>query len=519
MFHFLNTAEYVDEAQKIKTPGTLITSACKALKADFKIAMTGTPVENTLVDLWCIMDFSVSGLLGTTKEFAKEFQNPLKNSETDVAQLCEALRNKIGIFIKRRLKKDVAKDLPEKFDNAQSRIEKQMPPVQLERYKVEMDRAKNTDMESENRGALILKSLQAIRDISDHPYLADKQVLSYPSNELVATSAKLQILLDILENIRSKEEKVIVFADRKDTQKMLQKVVYEYYRISSSIINGDTPATKQAEGKIKLSRQQTIDKYQSVKGFNVIIMSPIAAGVGLNVTGANHIIHYSRHWNPAKEEQATDRAYRIGQQKDVHVYYPMAVADFDSFDLILDRLLARKKALAASTLYPTEQIELKLDETYNSIFGFNAESSESPLSTSDINSLQPHLFEAFIAALYSKKGFNTHLTPYSNDKGVDVIAFKDGENYLIQAKQSKSVIGNDGVQEIAAAKHYFDAKYGLEFKLILLSNNDFTSAAELLAKPNKISLVNRLLLERMIIDNVVTIQDVHKYEAMRMKIV
>ncbi len=509
----------LDEAQKIKTPGTLITSACKALKADFKIAMTGTPVENTLVDLWCIMDFSVSCLLGTTKDFAKEFQNPLKNSETDVAQLCEALRNKIGIFIKRRLKKDVAKDLPEKFDNAQSRIEKQMPPVQLERYKVEMDRAKNTDMESENRGALILKSLQAIRDISDHPYLADKQVLSYPSNELVATSAKLQILLDILGNIRSKEEKVIVFADRKDTQKMLQKVIYEYYRISSSIINGDTPATKQAEGKIKLSRQQTIDKYQSVKGFNVIIMSPIAAGVGLNVTGANHIIHYSRHWNPAKEEQATDRAYRIGQQKDVHVYYPMAVADFDSFDLILDRLLARKKALAASTLYPTEQIELKLDETYNSIFGFTTESSESPLSTSDINSLQPHLFEAFIAALYSKRGFNTHLTPYSNDKGVDVIAFKDGENYLIQAKQSKALIGIDGVQEIAAAKHYFEAKYDLEFKLILLSNNDFTSAAESLAKPNKINLVNRLLLERMTIDNEVTIQDVHKYEAMRMKMV
>lgn len=514
----------LDEAQKIKTPGTLITSACKALKSDFKIAMTGTPVENTLVDLWCIMDFSVSGLLGTTKDFAKEFQNPLKNSETDVKELCETLRNKIGIFIKRRLKTDVAKDLPTKHDNARSRIVKQMPIVQLERYKVELEKAKNTNLEGENRGALILKSLQAIRDISDHPYLADKQVLSYPSNELVATSAKLQILLDILENIRSKDEKAIVFADRKDTQKMLQKIIYEYYRISSSIINGDTPSTKQSEGKTKLSRQQTIDRYQSIAGFNVIIMSPIAAGVGLNVTGANHIIHYSRHWNPAKEEQATDRAYRIGQLKDVHVYYPMAVADdFRSFDLILDELLARKKALAASTLYPTEQIELKLDETYSSVFGLHSESNTDsnvvPLSISDIYSLQPHLFEAYIAALYSKKGFITHLTPYSNDKGVDVIAFKDGENYLIQAKQSKSLIGNNGVQEIAAAKNYFDKKFGIDFKLILLSNNDFTSAAELLAKPNRINLVNRLLLERMITDNGVTIQDVHKCEALRMKII
>ena len=514
----------LDEAQKIKTPGTLVTSACKALKADFKIAMTGTPVENTLVDLWCIMDFSVSGLLGTTKDFAKEFQNPLKNSDTDVKELCETLRNKIGIFIKHRLKADVAKDLPLKHDNAQSRIAKQMPVVQLERYKVELEKAKNTNLESENRGALILKSLQAIRDISDHPYLADKQVLSYPSNELVATSAKLQILLDILEKIRSKDEKAIVFADRKDTQKMLQKIIYEYYRVSSSIINGDTPSTKQDEGKTKLSRQQTIDRYQSIAGFNVIIMSPIAAGVGLNVTGANHIIHYSRHWNPAKEEQATDRAYRIGQQKDVHVYYPMAIADdFRSFDLILDELLARKKALAASTLYPTEQIELKLDETYSSVFGLhtegNTEGQVLPLSISDIYSLQPLLFEAYIAALYSKKGFITHLTPNSNDKGVDVIAFKDGENYLIQAKQSKSLIGNNGVQEIAAAKNYFDKKFGIDFKLILLSNNDFTSAAELLAKPNRINLVNRLLLEKMIADNGVTIQDVHKCEAMRMKII
>jgi len=510
----------LDEAQKIKTPGTLITSACKALKADFKIAMTGTPVENTLVDLWCIMDFSVSGLLGTTKDFAKEYQNPLKNSETDVKQLCETLRDKIGIFIKRRLKSDVAKDLPQKHDDKNSRIEKQMPMIQLERYKIEMEKAKNTDIDNENRGSVILKCLQAIRDISDHPYLADKQVLSYPSNELVQTSAKLQILLNILEEVRNKNEKAIVFADRKDTQKMLKQVIYDYYRIRASIINGDTPSTKQDEGKMKLSRQQTIDEYQSRHGFNVIIMSHIAAGVGLNVTEANHIIHYSRHWNPAKEEQATDRAYRIGQKKDVYVYYPMAVAnEFTSFDLILDELLARKKALASSTLYPTEQVELNKEETFNNVFGFNTSSSVKPLAIRDVATLQPHLFEAFVAALYTKQGFKTHLTPYSNDKGVDVVAFKDNENYLIQAKQSKDLIGNTGVQEIAAAKKYFDDKFNLDFKLILLSNNNFTSSAELLAKPNNVSLINKLRFESMINDNNVSIQDIHLHESKRMKTV
>ena len=133
--------------------------------------------------------------------------------------------------------------------------------------------------------------------------------------------------------------------------------------------------------------------------------------------------------------------------------------------------------------------------------------------------MQPNLFEAFVAALYAKKGFVTHLTPYSNDKGVDVIAFKDGENYLIQAKQSKTLIGNGGVQEIAAAKNYFNNKFDIEFKLVLLSNNDFTSAAELLAKPNSINLTGRLLLERMVLENEVTIQDVHEQEGKRMKMV
>ena len=120
----------------------------------------------------------------------------------------------------------------------------------------------------------------------------------------------------------------------------------------------------------KLSRQQTIDYYQQKDGFNAIIMSPLAAGVGLNVVGANHVIHYTRHWNPAKEEQATDRAYRIGQTKDVYVYYPMAIfpetidnsKNHKSFDIVLNNLLLKKKELAIGALYPSEQVEVKQNE-------------------------------------------------------------------------------------------------------------------------------------------------------------
>jgi ERCC4-related helicase len=167
-----------------------------------------------------------------------------------------------------------------------------------------------------------------------------------------------------------KNEKAIIFTDRKETQKMIQFVVSKQFDIYPSIINGDSPSSINKFNNSKLSRQQTIDYFQKKEGFNVIVMSPLAAGVGLNVVGANHVIHYSRHWNPAKEEQATDRAYRIGQTKDVYVYYPMAIfpetndnsKNHKSFDLVLNNLLLKKKELAIGALYPSEQVEVKQNE-------------------------------------------------------------------------------------------------------------------------------------------------------------
>lgn len=516
----------LDEAQKIKTPGTLITNASKALKADFKIAMTGTPVENTLVDIWCLMDFAVPGLLGNAKDFAKEYQKPLSDENTNVKELTEQLRNNIGVFIKRRLKSDVAKDLPAKHDNANSRIKRVMPKAQLERYQQEIETANDSELEGTDKRNQKLKSLWAVRDISDHPYLLESQILNFTSEELVESSSKLRTTVGILADIQSKNEKVIVFADRRETQKMLQKIVYDIFEIFASIINGDTPTAKKMEGKSKLSRQQTIDRFQEEEGFNVIIMSPIAAGVGLNVTKANHIIHYTRHWNPAKEDQATDRAYRIGQQKDVFVYYPMAIfPDYmkdeegnrlKSFDEILDVLLSNKKALASNTLFPTEQAEITPDELFGNIFGAKADSEPKFLSLIDIDRLHPNLFEASIASLYKSQGFEIYLTPYSNDKGVDVVVLKKGENYLIQAKQTKSLVGNEAIQEICTAKRYYEDKFNEEFKLLTITNNDYSSSAKILAKSNDIKLLNRGHLENLVIQSNLTIQEVNKIESQRM---
>lgn len=351
----------LDEAQKIKSPGTLVTNAAKALKCNFKIAMTGTPVENSLLDLWCIMDFCVPGLLGNAKAFAAQYQNPLKKEDTDIVALGNEVHDKLGVYFMRRLKKDAAKDLPDKIELKEKVL---MPPVQKETY------ASVVNDYTSGIQPNMLVTIMHLREVSEHPYLYDSTLLNHETDEIVETSARLQATIKFLDEIKKKEEKVIIFVERKETQKMLQKFCLERYGIITKIINGDTPSIVKRNMPNKQSRQSSIDEFQAVDGFNVIIMSPVAAGMGLNVTAANHVIHFSRHWNPAKENQATDRAYRIGQTKDVFVYYPMAVrTDIKSFDETLDDLLSRKTSLATSTLFPTERVEVKQEELGQMLFG------------------------------------------------------------------------------------------------------------------------------------------------------
>ena len=351
----------LDEAQKIKSPGTLVTNAAKALKCNFKIAMTGTPVENSLLDLWCIMDFCVPGLLGNAKAFAAQYQNPLKKEDNDIVALGNEVHDKLGVYFMRRLKKDAAKDLPDKIELKEKVL---MPPVQKEAY------ASVVNDYTSGIQPNMLVTIMHLREVSEHPYLYDSTLLNHETDEIVDTSARLQATIKFLDEIKKKEEKVIIFVERKETQKMLQKLCLKRYGIIAKIINGDTPSIVKRNMPNKQSRQSSIDEFQAVDGFNVIIMSPVAAGMGLNVTAANHVIHYSRHWNPAKENQATDRAYRIGQTKDVFVYYPMAVrSDIKSFDETLDDLLSRKTSLATSTIFPTERVEVKQEELGQMLFG------------------------------------------------------------------------------------------------------------------------------------------------------
>ncbi len=517
----------LDEAQKIKTPGTLITNTVKALKAEFKIAVTGTPVENSLLDIWSILDFSVPGLLGNAKSFANKFQKPLANATADIGELTSHLRSRIGIFIHRRLKNEVNLNLPSKYDNQNSRIMRIMPKEQLNRYLMALERVNSQEVSGVNGRNEKLRALWAIRDISDHPFLLDHQILSFESSLLVNTSAKLQTTIELLQKVQLNKEKVLIFADRRETQKMLQKVVFDYFEIFPSIINGDTPSEKGKEEMGKLSRQQTIDRFQNKQGFNVIILSPLAAGVGLNITEANHVIHYTRHWNPAKEDQATDRVYRMGQKKEVYVYYPMAIfpegkIDDDgnkikSFDEVLDDLLNNKRRLATLTLFPTDLADVTTEELFGNLFGQKTKSELIPLTIDDLDHLNPNIFEAALAAAFEGVGFEVQLTPYSNDKGADLVLLSNTGNFLIQVKQSKNIVDKEAVQEIIAAKLYYEQVYKVPFGLRVITNSSgYTEDSKIISKLNNVQLLSRQDIEALFRENQIYLNDLHKLESYRL---
>jgi SNF2 family DNA or RNA helicase len=169
-------------------------------------------------------------------------------------------------------------------------------------------------------------------------------------------SPKLDWLIEELGRVREREEKAIVFCEFKAIQRLIRHYVRDAFGITPDIINGDTSAVASSID----SRQKRIRQFQDQQGFGVIVLSPVAVGFGVNMQAANHVIHFTRTWNPAKEDQATDRAYRIGQTRNVFVYYPTVAADdFKTFDVKLDELLERKRSLAGDMLNGTCDIGLR----------------------------------------------------------------------------------------------------------------------------------------------------------------
>ncbi|MEW1960690.1 DEAD/DEAH box helicase [Kineococcus sp. NPDC059986] len=332
-----------DEAQATKNPEILTTRAAKALKARFKLLATGTPVENSLRDFWTLVDTAQPGLLGSWVEFQETWVTPMTEATpAEHERLGLELREAVGPFMLRRVKEDHLTDLPPKHLHEYRQL---MPTAQVQAYDgVIAAHRGRTGL----KGAA-LKTLHELANASLHPGLLAGKLDGDPSSfELSART--LVTVQTVLDGVRAKGEKAIVFAKTKEMQRALALWLCDRYGFRVDIVNGDTAATGRGETRMKKIRD-----FEAKEGFNVIILSPLAVGVGLTVVGANHAIHLERHWNPAKEAQATDRIHRIGQQREVHVHLPVALhPDVDSFDVNLDRLLRSKVALKDAVVVPQE---------------------------------------------------------------------------------------------------------------------------------------------------------------------
>jgi hypothetical protein len=328
-----------DEAQKIKTPGVRLTDAAKAMQAEFRVALTGTPVENRLADLWCIMDTVYPGYLRDLKSFSRRFEAAIDIDS--LRRLRESLdRPRAGwpALLLRRLREDHLPDLP---PHEVVLLRQPMPPAQLQAYEAALDDAR----QSTRRGG-VLEALQRLRAICLHPHPQAAE----EDEVFLAASARLCAAIAALDAIAAQNERALLFVDDLAIQGRLANLLQRRYRLPAPpmVINGTV------EGK---TRQARVDRFQaSGSGFDVMLLSPRAGGVGLTLTRANHVIHLSRWWNPAVEDQCTGRVLRIGQERPVRIHIPMAVLPDGrrSFDENLHELLARKRRLMREALLPPE---------------------------------------------------------------------------------------------------------------------------------------------------------------------
>ena len=343
-----------DEIQKLKNPVSQMTRAAKTLNASFTLGMTGTPVENRLQDLWSIMDVIAPGFLGASRDFEK--RHPANDSEALArlkTQLTEAPEGHAPYML-RRLKADALTGMPQKLVHP---FAADMPPVQAQAYMDLVVRAAATNASGTVGKGSMLTTLAGLRGVSLHPL--DPRQAPTDLEVYALDSARLSRTLDILKDIYSKGEKALIFVEDLTMQERLAGLIQARFALPRlpMKINGGVPGPK---------RQEMVEAFQSRPGiFDVMILSPKAGGVGLTLTEANHVIHLSRWWNPAVEDQATDRVFRIGQTRDVHVHLPMAVHPDpaireSSFDLRLNDLIDRKRQLTRDLFLPPEGSESEL---------------------------------------------------------------------------------------------------------------------------------------------------------------
>jgi hypothetical protein len=512
-----------DEGQYFKEPKTLVSRAMKSLKADFRITLTGTPVENSLLDFWNLMDFLQPGLLDSARTFAREYIDGV-GSETAADSKMEVLRREVGVnrphgFVLRRAKEEVL-DLPPKHE------------VIIDSFLSEEQRQAHLNLISQaaklsggRRGAQLVLLHELVK-LYQHPWLMQSfKGAAFDWKEVINSSPKLKSVMECLDKIKDRREKVIVFARFRQMQAILQNVTESRFQVKVDVINGSaSPRT----GRTKYNRQERLEEFQQSPGFQAIILSPQVAGIGLNIVAANHVVHYGRWWNPAQEDQATDRVHRIGQSREVFVYFPISrdpLQEFSSFDEKLNQLLLDRKKLRRDFLAPGADEEALGTSLYKKIIEEQSEETEDvPLVRPDaLAQLSADEFECVIASLLSKMNFRVFLTPFSSDGGVDVVALNDDQLLFVECKHlsGTGTISLEAVNQLLDGYDYYSHNIipthlrNKGSKLILVTNKSFDNNAKIVSKDREVELWSFTNLSKMLNNYTISVLDVKEMEIER----
>ncbi len=334
----------LDEAQYVKNPAAKQSRAVRTFNSDRRVALTGTPVENRLTELWSIMDFLNPGYLGSAGSFRQKFAVPIERYHDKIRG--EQLRGLIRPFVLRRLKTDptVVADLPEKVE---SREFSHLTSEQAALYENCVKRTLSDVDEADGmqRRGLVLSALVRLKQICNHPLLALKGIED-PTGKLVdpTRSGKCIRLLEMLDEVIAEGDSSLVFTQFREMGKLLESMIAHRFQKDVLFIHGGTTQPQ---------RQAIIDRFQRSDGTSpVLILSLRAGGVGLNLTAATHVFHFDRWWNPAVENQATDRAYRIGQTRTVQVHKFVVRGTLEER---IDQMIESKTELAENIIGSGEQ--------------------------------------------------------------------------------------------------------------------------------------------------------------------
>ncbi len=323
----------LDEAQNVKNAQAKQSAAARSIRADYRVALTGTPVENNVGDLWSIMEFLNPGFLGAQSEFKRNFFLPIQIDQDPAAK--ERLRRITGPFILRRLKTDetIISDLPEKLETkvfcSLTREQASLYAAVLKETEEALEGAEGIE-----RKGVALGAISKLKQVCNHP----AQLLGDNSG-IGGRSGKLERLTEMLEEVIEVGDRVLIFSQFAAMGQIIRRHAQETFGLETLFLHGRVP---------KRRRDRMVERFQDEsEGPRIFVLSLRAGGTGLNLTSANHVFHFDRWWNPAVENQATDRAFRIGQTRNVHVHKFICAGTLED---TIDDMIERKREIAESVV-------------------------------------------------------------------------------------------------------------------------------------------------------------------------